>query len=86
MMSKRLNWAKLTKEHVMRKNGTTVIEGGPPIRLSGNIKRQTGKAILFVYDEQEMWLPKSVVDIDNLGEGSAVVSIPEWLAIRHGLV
>jgi hypothetical protein len=85
-MNNRLNWEKLKKENIMRKNGTTVIESGPPIRLSGTIKRETGKAILFVCDGQEMWLPKSVVEADNLGEGAAVVSIPEWLASRRGLV
>jgi hypothetical protein len=85
-MSKIFKSEKLTKENTMQRNGTTVIEGGPPIRLSGTIKHETAKAILFSCDGQEMWLPKSVVEIDNLGEGAAVVAIPEWLASRHGLL
>jgi hypothetical protein len=56
------------------------------VQLTCTVKHQTAKAILIVWDDQELWLPKSVIEIDNLGEGAAVVSIPHWLAAKHRLV
>jgi hypothetical protein len=52
------------------------------------IKKETQSAILIDSGDQECWLPKSLIDIDHLGEGSgsAIVYVPEWLATDRGLV
>jgi hypothetical protein len=43
------------------------------------------KAILIDDGDQEMWLPKSVIEIDRIGDGTAIVFVPEWLAKKLGL-
>lgn len=47
------------------------------------IKYETEKAILFVIDGREIWLPKSLCEVDRHDK---VVSLPENLAIEKEIV
>jgi hypothetical protein len=58
----------------------------------GRIVTQTADALLFNEGEREIWLPISQVRVKNLSpapEGlrgeMAIVTIPDWLAKKHGL-
>ena len=46
------------------------------------------KAVLVKIDGVKHWLPRSQIEIEYKGqdERSAVVTMPEWLAIEKGLV
>jgi hypothetical protein len=57
-----------------------------PIQIACMIKHQTESALLIDNGDQECWLPKSVVEVDRLGDESAIVSVPKWLASRRGLI
>lgn len=54
------------------------------------VRRQTEKAVFVALDEgsQGIWLPRSLIEIDT-GEAygqPAVVTLPEWLAQKEGLI
>lgn len=36
--------------------------------------------------EKWFWLPQSQISIERHGDGTATVTMPEWLAIERGLV
>ena len=55
------------------------------VKVTCTLKHETAKAILISADSQDCWLPKSLIEIERLGEGDAVISVPDWLAIKHGL-
>lgn len=58
------------------------------IEIDG-IERQTGKAILAIIGEEEVWLPKSQIEFDvdaKHPEDTVIVKVAEWLAIEKGLV
>lgn len=64
-----------------------------PVELSIFIHVQTEKALLVSEDGDEgqaVWLPKSQLTsltMDREGEtGTATIEIPEWLAIKKGLI
>ena len=84
-MSNRLNWDKRAKENRMRRNGVTSLDNGKFVKLICTVKHETAKAILVVADDQECWLPKSLVEVDKLGDGTAHLVLPEWLADQEGL-
>lgn len=55
------------------------------------VKRASAKALLVVYETQEIWIPKSQIDDDSsiyssrqVGETGELV-LPEWLADEKGL-
>jgi hypothetical protein len=56
------------------------------VQVTCTIKQETQRAILIDNGDQECWLPKSVVEVDRLGDESAIVSVPKWLASRKGLI
>jgi hypothetical protein len=56
------------------------------IHISCTIKHETGKAVLIVSEGHECWLPKSETEFDKNTDGTARVSIPEWLAIKRGIL
>jgi hypothetical protein len=85
-MSNRLNWNKCAKENLTRRNGVTSIDNRKSVKFSCTIKHETAKAILVVADDQECWLPKSLVEVDKLGDGRAHLVLPEWLAAERGLI
>jgi hypothetical protein len=47
-----------------------------------SIEMETDKAILFLIDDEEVWLPKSTIEID---EKTKTITLPEWLAKKSGL-
>ena len=52
------------------------------------LKAETEKAVL-VYDDtpdRAIWLPKSQIEIERKGALLVTVTMPEWLAHKHGLV
>ncbi len=54
------------------------------------VKKVTEKAILFVIDGEEVWLPISQIspeDVDSYaeGDGEGSVSITDWIAHEKGL-
>jgi hypothetical protein len=58
------------------------------IELSGEIRFETERAILFCDGNKEVWLPRSQIeDIDlTTSPPSAVITIPEWLAENKELI
>lgn len=51
------------------------------VDVAGSVKRETEKAWLIDFGDAEVWVPKSQVEIaDN------TVTMPEWLATKHGLI
>lgn len=45
------------------------------------IKRKTDRAILFILDGMEIWLPTSQIDYND-----EIVGIPTWLVNKKGLI
>ena len=56
------------------------------VKISCTIEQETAKAILIVVDDQKCWLPKSIITWDGVGDGMALVSLPEWLARKQRLI
>ena len=56
------------------------------IRIDCTVKHETPKAFLIVNDDQEFWIPKSLTELDRGPEGSAVLHVPEWLAIKRRII
>jgi hypothetical protein len=56
------------------------------LKITCTIEQETAKAILILVDDQECWLPKSVIAWDGIGDGRAIVSLPEWLAKKQRLI
>jgi hypothetical protein len=51
------------------------------------IKAATEKAVLFVIDDEDVWLPVSQLDADysnEVGEGAGHVFVTEWIAKQKG--
>jgi hypothetical protein len=46
------------------------------------------KAVLVIFNGEKHWLPRSLIEIEykDQSEQSATVTMPEWLAIKKGLV
>lgn len=60
-----------------------------PVQVSGTVVRVTPKAVLFEIDEEEVWIPRSVI---NGGERQEFevddeidFDVPTWFAEREGL-
>jgi hypothetical protein len=60
------------------------MENENTVRVDCTVKRETDRAILIDNGDQETWLPKSRVEIDRTGDGTAIVFLPEWLAKKRG--
>jgi len=45
---------------------------------------ETAKAILFLIDGEEYWIPKSVI-IDDDEEESGSIEVAQWFAEKEGL-
>lgn len=58
-----------------------------------DVKHHTEKAVLFVVGDDDVWVPKSVIDVDYddeawdalKGQGSGEIDIAEWFAKKEGL-
>lgn len=60
------------------------------LAIEGTVLRMTGKALLLAHgDEEETWVPFSVVfedDLEGLAEGDKVeLNIAEWFCHKEGL-
>lgn len=60
----------------------------PPLaRIDVEILHETANAYLVEDAGNEVWIPKSQVkEIEFYKDGSASMTIPEWLAVREGLI
>jgi hypothetical protein len=56
------------------------------MKIVDEVLTETNKAVLVKIDEDELWLPKSQIELDENSNGVSVVQLPEWLAIDKGLV
>ena len=56
------------------------------IAITCKIEHETAKAVLINDGGQRTWLPKSVVELANEPDGTAVLYLPEWLAVKRGLI
>jgi hypothetical protein len=56
------------------------------ITVTGTIQNETPRAILVEVDGKEVWLPKSRVEVDRMADGTAEIRVPEWLAMKEGLM
>jgi hypothetical protein len=51
------------------------------------LKHETPKAYLVNDGANDVWLPKSMVELDDSGgDDNAIVTMPEWLARDKGLI
>ena len=50
------------------------------------LKHETMKAYLVNDGANDVWLPKSMVEIEIVGDKSSIVTMPEWLAKEKGLI
>ena len=50
--------------------------------------RETTDAILVLYDDEEIWLPKSQIDYGSheVGDTDFGIEIAEWLATEKGMI
>lgn len=56
--------------------------------IEGQVHARTDRAILFSDDGDKdgaVWLPLSQVEVDMKPGGTAIVTLPEWLAVDKGL-
>lgn len=51
------------------------------IDISGEVRRETDRAVLFFDGKAEVWLPKSQIEVETKGRTLVEVTLPEWLAI-----
>jgi hypothetical protein len=56
------------------------------IQITCSIEQETSQAILIVVDDHKCWLPKSIIEWDEVGDGDAIVSLPEWFAKKQRLI
>lgn len=52
------------------------------------VVRETGRAFLFLTEDGEVWVPKSVIeDADEIAEGDddLEIEVAEWFANKEGL-
>lgn len=43
-------------------------------------------ATLFIIDNKEVWIPKSLIEDISNEDGPGEVTIPEWFCISEGLI
>ena len=63
-------------------------ESREPVEIPfDNIIHQTPEAVLFDVGDEEVWIPKSLIqEIDESDPKRKTVTIPEWVATDKGLV
>jgi hypothetical protein len=52
------------------------------VDIDGDVRMEREKAILFYDGSREVWLPRSLVEINNDG----TITLPEWKAKEAGLI
>ena len=66
-----------------------VLDAEGRVEIEGRVLVNTGKAILFLRDDDEksVWLPLSKITLlDSNRDDRAVVTLPPWLAKEKGFV
>lgn len=63
---------------------------GEPVLLEVRIKKTTGKAILCIVEDEEVWFPVSQIMLDDtdveLEEGATgTLAVTPWIAEQKGL-
>lgn len=56
------------------------------VTLTGEIRRETEKALLFFDGERETWIPKSLIEGQSSYSDGVEITIPAWLAKDKELV
>jgi len=56
------------------------------IEITGEIRATTDRAVQFYDGSVTTWLPRSLIEIADNVAGLSVVSLPEWLARKNGLI
>jgi hypothetical protein len=57
------------------------------VDVAGELRIDRPKAILLFDGTKEVWLAKSLIEIEQTGPGNFVtVTMPEWLAGEKGLI
>lgn len=56
------------------------------IDISGEIRIDRERAVLFFDGDKEVWLPKSLIEIERKERGLFEITLPEWLALEKGLI
>jgi hypothetical protein len=56
------------------------------VNITCSVKHETHQAILVDDGDQQVWLPKSKIETDAVGDGTIIVRVPEWLAKDRGLI
>ena len=55
------------------------------IDLAVEIRHETALAYLVHDGHRDVWLPKSLIEVSE-EPGQCIVTLPEWLAKREGLI
>lgn len=53
------------------------------VDIAAEIRHQTDRAFLIFDGAKEVWVPKALVEYDTRDK---VCTMPEWLAMREGLI
>jgi len=60
--------------------------GEENVELSVEVVHITDKAILIDEGDEQIWLPKSQIRLEHSSGNTYSVEIPEWLAMKKGLL
>jgi len=52
------------------------------VDIAGEVRHETDKGLLFFDGDRTIWLPKSLVEVNDDG----TVTMPEWLAMDKELL
>ena len=58
----------------------------PRMKIEGWVYQWTDRAIRLATGVRLVWLPQSLVEIDDRGVAGCTVTVPVWLARKKGLV
>jgi hypothetical protein len=53
-----------------------------PVEIAGTVEHETERAFKFNDGDRIVWLPKSQCEWDEIG----TMTVPEWLALKTGLI
>ena len=59
---------------------------GKVVRIICTVQHETKNALLIDDGYQEMWLPKSIIEVAKVDGGRVEIVVPEWLASKRGLI
>ena len=56
------------------------------IDIAVQVKGETQSAYRVYDGKRTEWVPKSQVELDIVGKASAILTLPEWLALEKGFI